>query len=455
MIERLFNDRQFLMNILETMTDGIMVVDKDGNILFLNRSAEEMTGYKREDVIGKQCSILDTNTCMIRTESGRQKQCNLFAEGHVHRKPCQIRARDGRAVHLLKNAVVLRDENGDVIGAVEAMTDITSLHMKELEVEELKSELMQKYGFMGLIGESPAMQHLYEQIQNAATSEAPVIICGESGTGKELVAHAIHKLSRRQNGPFIRVNCAALNEFLLESELFGHTKGSFTGAVKDRQGRFEAAGSGSIFLDEIGDMPQSLQIKLLRVLQEKEVERVGDHRPIPVNVRIITATNKDLCNLVESGHFREDFFYRINVIPIHTPPLRDRREDIPLLINHYLKKISLINEKSIQRISPDAMEALRAYQWPGNVRQMINAIEYAAVTCKNGAIDAADLPDYLFQENKRTAPAEKGRKDRESVISALSRYKWSRTLAAKHLGISRVTLWKLMKELNIPEHKGL
>lgn len=449
MIERLFNDRQFLMNILETMTDGIMVVDKDGNILFLNRSAEDMTGYKRDEVIGRQCSILDTSTCMIQTESGKQKQCSLFQDGRVNRKPCQIRARNGNSVHLLKNAVVLRDSSGEVIGAVEAMTDITSLYMKELEVEELKSELMQKYGFMGLIGESLAMQRLYEQIQNASTSEAPIIICGESGTGKELVAHAIHKLSRRDTGPFIKVNCSALSEFLLESELFGHTRGSFTGAIRDRQGRFEAADNGSIFLDEIGDMPQSVQVKLLRVLQEKEIERVGDHKPVHVNVRIITATNKELCNLVESGQFREDFFYRINVIPIQTPPLRNRAEDIPLLINHYLKKISLVNRKTIERVSPDAMEALQSYHWPGNVRQLINSLEYASIACRNGSIDAVDLPDYLFQKPGRTAPTAKNHRDRDYVISALSRYNGNRTLASKHLGISRVTLWKHMKEMDI------
>ena len=230
----------------------------------------------------------------------------------------QYKGKEWKTVYLLKNAVVLKDDSGEAICAIEVITDISSLYFKELEIEALRNELQNEHGFMGLIGTSRVMQKLHEQIQNTSMSEAPVVICGESGTGKELVAHAIHKLSRRQKGPFIKVNCAALNESLLESELFGHVKGAFTGAIRDREGRFEAAKNGSIFLDEIGDMSPSMQAKLLRVLQEGEIDRVGDHRPVHVNVRLISATNKDLCNLVDSGQLREDFFYRINVIPIYT-----------------------------------------------------------------------------------------------------------------------------------------
>ncbi len=448
-MERFLKNIRFLKSILETMTDGLMVVDKEGNILFFNSAAEEITGYKKEEVTGRQCMMLDTSTCVVLTDAGKQKRCSLFESGHVSKKKCHIRAKDGRIVHLLKNAVVLKDSSGEVVGGVEAMTDITSLYMKELEVEELRSELQQEYGFMGLLGTSPTMQKLYEQIQDAAMSEAPVVISGESGTGKELVAHAIHRLSRRQEGPFIKVNCAALNDFLLESELFGHVKGAFTGAMRDRQGRFEAADNGSIFLDEIGDMSPSMQVKILRALQENEIEKVGDHRPIRVNVRLITATNKDICGLVESGRFREDLFYRINVIPIYTPPLRERKEDIPIIIAHFLKRISLVNQRSIQRISPDAMEAMEAYHWPGNVRQLINALEYAAITFKNDIIDIKDLPEYIFKSPEKTDYKEKSYKSHEQVISALSKCNWNRTLTAKHLGISRVTLWKIMKEFDI------
>ncbi len=257
MIEKLCKDPRFLVNVFETMRDGLMIVDKEGNILFFNRAAEAITGYRKEEVIGKQCTILDSDTCILLTEEGKKKDCGIFKMGSIENKKCRIRANDGRAVYLLKNATVLRDENNEMIGAVESMTDITSLYMKEMELEELKQELRQEYWFMGLLGKSAPMRNLFDQIRNAAGSEAPVLIWGESGTGKNLVAKAIHSLSRRKEGPFVAMNCGSLNDYLLESELFGHKKGSFTGAIGDRMGRFEAAHNGSIFLDEIGDMPRS------------------------------------------------------------------------------------------------------------------------------------------------------------------------------------------------------
>jgi transcriptional regulator with PAS, ATPase and Fis domain len=300
---------------------------------------------------------------------------------------------------------------------------------------------------MGLLGKSVPMQRLYEHIRNAAVSEAPILIIGESGSGKNLVAHAIHKLSRRRDGPFIQMNCASLSEQLLESELFGHKKGSFTGAVSDRIGRFEAAHEGGIFLDEIGDMPMTMQVKLLRVLEEKVVERVGDQKPIPVNIRLISATNKDLGSLIHAGKFREDLLYRINSIVINVPPLRERREDIPLIALHYLRKISSVNNKEIRSISPSAMEILMDFPWPGNVRRLINALEHSAATCKSDTLEVPDLPDYLTYEKK--TETNESRIDIEEIRSTLSLYKGNRTLAAKHLGISRVTLWKRLKALGI------
>ena len=348
---------------------------------------------------------------------------------------------------LLKNAVILRNDRGEIIGTVESMTDMTSLYNKDMELQELKEELRQGYWFMGLMGKSVPMQRLYEHIRNAASSEAPVLICGESGSGKNLVARAIHKLSRRKDGPFIQLNCASLNEQLLESELFGHKKGSFTGAVSDRIGRFEAAHEGSIFLDEIGDMPMTMQVKLLGVLEDKVVERVGDLKPIQVNIRLISATNKDISNLLQTGKFREDLLYRINSIVINVPPLRERREDIPLIALHYLRKISIANNKEIRNISPAAMEILTDFPWPGNVRRLINALEHSAAACRNDTIEVADLPEYLAHE-KRTEVNE-GRIDQEEIRSALSLYKGNRTLTAKHLGISRVTLWKRLKTFGL------
>ncbi len=447
MIEKLCKDPGFLMNVFETMRDGLMIVDKDGNILFFNRAAEEITGYGKAEVIGKECSILDSDTCVVLTDEGKKKSCSIFKMGTIENKKCRIRSSDGRAVYLLKNATVLRDEKGEMIGAVESMTDITSLYMKEMELEELKQELRQEYWFMGLLGKSGPMQKLFEQIRNAAASEAPVLICGESGTGKNLVAQAIHALSRRKDGPFVAMNCGSLNDYLLESELFGHKKGSFTGAVNDRMGRFEAAHDGNIFLDEIGDMPKIMQVKLLRVIEEKVVERVGDHQPVSVNIRLISATNRDLNALVNSDRFREDLLYRINSILIKVPPLRDRVEDIPVITFHYLKKISHINSKNIRRISPEAMDIITNYRWPGNVRQLINALEHSAITCTGDTVEVTDLPDYVFQEHK--AAGNEQNIDRQKLLSALALNNGNRTLTAKHLRISRVTLWKRLKEFGI------
>lgn len=449
MLERFLNDPRFLNEVFETMRDGLMVVDPDGKILFFNKAAEDITGYRREEVLGRPCTMIDSDTCVVLTESGRQKSCGLFTDGSICNKKCRIRSSDGRSVYLLKNAVVLKDNDGKTIGAVETMTDITSLYMKELELEELKQELRQEYWFMGLLGKSAPMQKLFEQIRNAATSEAPVLICGESGSGKNLVASAIHKLSRRKDGPFIALNCASLNDQLLESELFGHKKGSFTGAISDRTGRFEAANNGSIFLDEIGDMPMLMQVKLLRVLEEKVVERVGEHRPIPVNIRLISATNRELHALIPAGKFREDLLYRINSIMVKVPPLRERIEDIPVIAFHYLKKISIVNNKDIRRISPPAMEIISGYRWPGNVRQLINALEHSAITCKGDTIEVSDLPDYIFNNKYERKAEGENRSDVEKIRSALSLYKGNRTLAARHLGISRVTLWKRLKEFGI------
>jgi len=447
MIDKFLKDPKFLLEVFETMRDGLMIVDPEGSILFFNKAAEEITGYSREAVMGKQCTMLDSDTCVVLAESGRQKSCDLFKSGSICNKKCRIRSKDGRSIYLLKNAVTLRDSAGEIIGAVETMTDITSLYMKELELEELKQELRQEYWFMGLLGKSVPMQTLYEQIRNAATSEAPVLIYGESGSGKNLVATAIHKLSRRKDGPFIAMNCGSLNDHLLESELFGHKKGSFTGAMSDRIGRFEAANNGSIFLDEIGDMPKIMQVKLLRVLEEKVVERVGDHVPIPVNIRLISATNKDLHNLVPQDKFREDLLYRVNSISIKVPSLRERREDIPIIASHYLKKISHINNKDIRRISPEAMEIISNYNWPGNVRQLINSFEHSAITCKGDTIEVADLPDYVFHDKSETGSSNSA--DRDKMLSALAMHKGNKTLTARHLGISRVTLWKKLKELAI------
>ena len=293
-INDLVKDPAFLESVLETMSDGLMVVDPEGTIVSFNPAAERITGYRLEEVVGKPCAILDTSTCVYHEGDRTTIRCSLFKDGKAVRKSCRIRAKDGREIHLLKNATVLRDGSGEIIGGIETMTDVTSLVDKERQIQELAEGIREEQAFMGLVGRGPAMLRVHEQIKNAARSEAPAIVLGESGTGKELVAAAIHALSRRKDGPFMKVNCAALNEHLLESELFGHRRGAFTGAMRDRQGRFEAASGGTIFLDEIGDMPGPMQAKLLRVLEGKEIERVGENTPIPIDVRLVSATNRAL-----------------------------------------------------------------------------------------------------------------------------------------------------------------
>jgi len=446
MLKKYLKDPDFLMNVFETMREGIMVMDEDGTMQYLNKAAEEITGYSRDEVLGRSCMMLDSDTCVAFTADGKRKKCDLFKRGAIRDKRCRIRSKDGRSVYLLKNAVVLKDEGGETLGGVETITDITSLYMKEIELEELKKELQQDYWFMGLLGNSPPMQKLYEQIRNAAASEAPVLIHGESGTGKGLVAAAIHKTSRRKDGKYVKMNCASLNDQLLESELFGHSKGSFTGAIRDRVGRFEAADGGSIFLDEVGDMSPLMQAKLLRVLEEKVVERVGENEPVAVDVRVMSATNRNLEKMVREETFREDLFYRVSSIAIRTPPLRERPQDIPVLAGHYLKKISAVNNRKIERISPHAMALLEEFSWPGNVRQLVNTLEYGAITCRGETLEVGDLPDYLLDRPKRV---EGGGDEKERILAALTACRGNRTMAAKQLGISRVTLWKRLKKFGV------
>jgi PAS domain S-box-containing protein len=446
----LMNTPAFLDNVLQTMSDGLMVVDPAGTILSFNAAAEQITGYRREEVIGKPCSILDTDTCVYREGSRTTIRCSLFNDGKAVRKNCRIRAKDGREIHLLKNATVLRDERGAMLCGIETMTDVTSLVTKERQLQELAGTVAEGHVFRGIVGHSPPMLRVREQIENAARSEAPVIVLGESGTGKELVAAAVHALSRRKDGPFVKVNCAALNEHLLESELFGHRKGAFTGAMRDRQGRFEAASGGTIFLDEIGDTPPAMQAKLLRVLEEKEIERVGENTPVPVDIRLVTATNRNLAALVAGGQFREDLLYRVNVIPITLPPLRERVDDIPLLVAHILARIAATDGRSVPRVTPAALERLRGAGWSGNVRQLINALEYAVITSRGAEIDTPDLPPYLAAAPAGGPPPRRRAScSPEAVRAALEQAGGNRTAAARALGVSRVTLWKKIRELGL------
>jgi transcriptional regulator with PAS, ATPase and Fis domain len=351
---------------------------------------------------------------------------------------------------VVKNATVLRDADGRVIGAVETLTDISEIVRQQEEILTLRKTLDLNDNYFGILGKTPAMQQLFEMIESVAQSDAPVMISGQSGTGKEMVARAVHWASPRKGQPFIKVNCAALNENLLESELFGHIKGAYTGADRNRIGRFEAADGGSIFLDEIGDIPLSTQVKLLRVLEEKEIERVGDHTSIKVDVRVITATNKNLEELIAQGRFREDLYFRVNVFPLGIPPLKDRMDDIPLIIQHFIAQHNLTSSKKIVAMSPEAVARLSAYSWPGNVRELRNAIEYALVLCPGGQIDVQHLPHKVLSENIcPPAPEPMPARERDELVKALQQVGGNQSAAARLLGVSRVTIWKRMKRHGI------
>jgi PAS domain S-box-containing protein len=471
---------RYWKKIINTMNDGLMLVGRDGAILMVNRAFEQLTGYSADEIVGRSCTILDCDACeRIIKKDGDQWQCGLFEPGQkdIKRCRCVITKKDGTLLPALKNASVLRDDQGHPLGTVENLADLSELDRLDQEVDQLSRQLDQSGGFHGILGNSAIMQKTFEIIQKAALSDAPVIIYGESGTGKELVARAIHRLGRRKEGPYVQLNCAALNEALLESELFGHVKGAFTGAYRHRRGRFEAADGGDIFLDEIGDVPLSIQVKLLRVLEAKQVERVGDDKPFSVDVRIITATNKNLEDLIARKQFREDFFFRINVFPIFLPPLRNRSEDIPLLVNSFIARLQSATGKQITGLTSVAMERFMAYRWPGNVRELKSALEFAFVVAEDGLIDLDQLPPNIvttggmhrnhkqsisdsfahngYQQTLFSSPISSQSTEKNALIAALQQTKGNQTQAARILGVNRVTVWNRMRKYGIDVKKIL
>jgi two-component system response regulator HydG len=432
----------------------LMVLDPEGNILAMNPAAEKLTGYSADELVGRNCRTLNCTGCELFGRGSAEQWCSLYVKGKVKAKKCLISKKDRRALHVVKNAAVLRDAEGRTLGAVETFTDISEIVRQQEEIETLRISCRLEEAHHGLLGESPPMQRLFELIQNVSQTDAPVCIHGPSGTGKELVARAIHEESPRKDKPFIKVNCAALNANLLESELFGHEKGSYTGADRTRIGRFEAAHEGTILLDEIGDIPLATQVKLLRVLEEKEIERVGDHRPIAVDVRIISATNKDLETLIARDLFREDLFFRINVFPINCPSLSERYEDIPLLVQNFIEQYAHKARKKIVGLTPEALETLFTYHWPGNVRELRNAIEYAFVLCSGSWIGREHLPPKITANGKKASisnrhTAAAWEKERTQLIHALHQVGGNQSEAARVLGVSRVTIWKRIKKYGI------
>ena len=441
--------------VIDTLRDGLLVVNPKGNIMAANPSAERLTGYASHELVGRSCKVLNCTGCKILEQGEGVKWCELFSLGKIRDKQCQITHKDGHTLDIMKSASVLRDQSGKIIGAVETLTDISELVRQQQEILSLRKSCHLEEGFHGILGRSRLMQRLFELIENVSQTDAPVMIIGPSGTGKELVARAIHDAGTRAGKPFIKVNCAALNENLLESELFGHVKGAYTGADRNRIGRFEAAQNGTIFLDEIGDIQPSTQVKLLRVLEEKQIERVGDHRPVSVNVRIVTATNRNLEELVSLGKFREDLFFRINVFPLYCPSLSDRKEDIPMIVQSFIRRNNEESGKNIFGLAPEALEKLIAYNWPGNVRELRNAVEYAFVLCPGGHIQVEHLPPKIISfDSEHTDPVAlyesvNADRARDQLFRALRRSGGNQSKAASILGVSRVTIWKRLKKYGI------
>ncbi|MFC1523933.1 sigma-54 interaction domain-containing protein [Thermodesulfobacteriota bacterium] len=439
--------------VANTLRDGLLVIDKQGIILGINSATVKLTGFKKEELIGKSCQTLKCTGCKLVGKGSGEQWCKLFSVGECKEKKCQFTSKTGKIIQIIKSASVLKDTDGNAIGAVETLTDLSVIERQHQEIMNLRQTFLPEEGFCGILGKSAIMQKLFALIDNVANSEAPVMIHGQSGTGKELVARAIHESSPRRDKPFIKVNCAALNENLLESELFGHVKGAFTGAEQTRIGRFEAANGGTIFLDEVGDIPLATQVKLLRVLEEKEVERVGDHTPIMVDVRIVTATNRNLESLIQEGLFRKDFFFRINVFPLYCPTLGDRRDDIPIIIHQFIVNNNKADKgKTISGVTPDAMEKLLRYPWPGNIRELRNAVDYAFVLCPGGEIETHHLPPNIIEEiHASTLPNQENDRvlNREKLLRTLRMTGGNQSEAAKILGVSRVTVWKWIKKFNI------
>lgn len=437
--------------ILESISDGVFTVDSEWRITSFNRAAEEITGIRRKETIGKRCSeVFRSNMC----EAECALRDTMKTKKPVIGKSGYIINSDGKRIPISVSTAILRDSAGRIIGGAETFRDLS-------EVEALRQELEGKFWVGDLSSRSPLMQKVFEVLPAIAASPSTILILGETGTGKELVARTIHSLSTCSQGPFIAVNCGALPDTLLESELFGYKSGAFTGANKDKLGRFALARGGTIFLDEIGEVSPAMQVRLLRVLQERNYEPLGAIRSESTDARIIVATNRDLAEQVHQGAFREDLYYRVNVVRVELPPLRRRKEDIPLLVEQFITRFNTLQQKSVQGITAETLSLLMAHDWPGNIRELENTIERAFILCKEGQIDIKHLPDELTSRNASISASLDIRDahsllEIQSIHEALKRNGYSRVAAAKELGIHKTTLFRKIKKLGIslPEHDG-
>ncbi len=434
--------RSCLGSVIDSLQEGIIAHDSNRKIFLFNSGAEQITGVTRTQILGRDCHEIFSphicgdkcifNDCTIPAEFNRSNFPSIFTGGHGKRKELDI------------NRFPLRGENGQIIGAVAVISDST-------RIRELEKQLGETESFEGIIGQDYSMQNIFQMIRDLAISDFPVVITGESGTGKELVAAAIHKESDRRDKVFLAVNCGALPEGTLESELFGHVKGAFTGAIKDKKGRFELADKGTLFLDEIGELSPRMQVKLLRVLQEGVVEPVGSETCKKVDVRILCATNRNLKEMISRGEFREDLYYRLAVVPIEIPPLRERRSDIVLLARHFLARTAKKLSRSEMTFSEDTISVLINYSWPGNVRQLQNAIQFAMIKCRGNTILPEHLPPEILSTTSvplmDNGSAKVGRKPKlnvEMVESALSKAGGNKAKAARILKVGRATLYNFL-----------
>ncbi len=439
------NQQAFQEIILDSIADGVFTVDMQRTITSFNKSAERITGTPKKEAIGRQCwEVFRANIC--------QNNCALEHTLQTG-KPCinktvHIVNNNGKKIPISISTALLKTTRGKVVGGVETFRDLSPL-------EELRKELLGKHTFADIITKDNAMLRIFDVLPSMAKSNSTMLIIGESGTGKELLARAIHNLSDRASGPFVSVNCSALPDTLLESELFGYKKGAFTDAKKDKPGRFTLAKGGTLFLDEIGDISKAMQAKLLRVLQEKTFEPLGAVSSEKADVRIITATNQDLDLLVKNNDFRKDLFYRINVLTVQLPPLRHRRQDIPLLVEHFITHFNGLYRKEITHISDEALQILMRHEFSGNIRELQNIIEHAIIMCPSIVIEKAHLPEYLIKESVSPAtaagvtPQNMEEFERMRIEDALAVCRYNKKEAAQKLGIHVTTLWRKMKRLGI------
>ena len=437
--------------ILESISDGVFTVDHEWRITSFNRAAEEITGTPRQEAVGKRCcEVLRANMC----EADCALRHTMEQGAPVVNKSGYIINAEGRRIPISVSTALLRDEQGRVIGGVETFRDLSV-------VEELRKELEGRFEVGDMVSRSAGMRKVFEVLPQVAASESTVLIQGETGTGKEVLARAIHNASSRRDKPFVAVNCGALPDTLLESELFGYKTGAFTGADKDKPGRFALAEGGTIFLDEIGDITPALQVRLLRVFQDRTYEPLGGTVPIQADVRIITASNRDLAALVEEGAFRQDLFYRINVVRLETPPLRERKDDIPLLVDRFIARFNRLQDKAVSGVSQETLALLMAHDYPGNIRELENIIEHAFVLCADGLIEPRHLPEALVAAipavAKQTNVAATLRAvEAQALMDALKRNNFNRSATAKELGIHKTTLFRKIKALGLvlPEEDG-